>query len=79
MILFTERELEPYDTYARTKLEFEIDDLATDFTDMAEVTDLVFFQDRRRNAAAVEGDPPAADEAAALTIADATPHGANSE
>jgi hypothetical protein len=50
VILFTERELEPYHPYDRTKLEFDIDDLATDLHDMARITDLVFFQELRRTA-----------------------------
>ncbi|QGZ94902.1 hypothetical protein DSM104635_01737 [Terricaulis silvestris] len=51
-ILLTDRELEPYFTYERTKIEFDIDEVSTDFNDMANITDAVFFQNRRRAAAA---------------------------
>lgn len=41
VILFTDRELEPYHPYDRTKLEFDIDDIASDFEDLARISDLV--------------------------------------
>jgi hypothetical protein len=48
-ILMTERELEPYFVYERTKEEFELQrETAVTFGDMARITDEVFFQEKRR-------------------------------
>lgn len=44
VILFTARELEPYDLYERTAKEFTIARRAVDFGDMANITEQVFFQ-----------------------------------
>ncbi len=43
-ILFTPRELEPYYVYERTAKEFEIDQYASSFEQMANVTEKVFFR-----------------------------------
>jgi len=43
VILFTDRELEPYHTYERTAKEFKIDRYAVSFEDMVNVTEQVFF------------------------------------
>lgn len=50
VIMFTTRELEPYFIYERTEQEFEIRKTAVSLEDMAENTDLVFFQERRKQA-----------------------------
>ena len=44
VILFTNRELEPYYIYERTAQEYKIDRHAVSFEDMARVTEQVFFQ-----------------------------------
>ncbi|MFG1300710.1 hypothetical protein V5F49_13025 [Xanthobacter sp. V3C-3] len=47
-IMLTARELEPYFLYERTAQEFDIEQIAVSFDDMARVTDRVFFQNIRR-------------------------------
>lgn len=44
VILFTNRELEPYFLYERTAQEFKIDRQAVSFEDMAKITEQVFLQ-----------------------------------
>ena len=44
VILFTDREIEPYHLYERTAKEFKIKQFAVSFEDMANITDQVFFQ-----------------------------------
>lgn len=44
VILFTDRELEPYFLYERTAQEFKIDRHAVSFEDMAKITEQVFLQ-----------------------------------
>ena len=44
VILFTDRELEPYHLYERTAKEFKIDRYAVSFEDMANITEQVFLQ-----------------------------------
>lgn len=44
VILFTDRELEPYHLYERTAKEFKIDHYAVSFEDMANITEQVFLQ-----------------------------------
>lgn len=47
-ILLTTRELEPWFVYERTEKEFEINRHAVSFEDLAEVTQIVFFEERRK-------------------------------
>ena len=44
VILFTDRELEPYHLYERTAQEFKIDRYAVSFEDMANITEQIFLQ-----------------------------------
>ncbi len=44
VILFTDRELEPYFLYERTAQKFKIDRYAVNFEDMANITEEAFFQ-----------------------------------
>jgi len=50
-LILTTRELEPWFIYERTEEEFQIDKYAVSFTDMANVTDTVFFEKRRKSEA----------------------------
>lgn len=56
VIMLTERELEPYHLYKRTKLEFDIDEYASSPEDMARVTAKIYFS----AAAAVPAEEPPA-------------------
>jgi hypothetical protein len=47
-IMLTERELEPQFVYERTAQEFDIQQIAASFEDMAAATVRVFFEERRR-------------------------------
>jgi hypothetical protein len=47
-IILTQRELEPYFIYEETSKEFDINEIAVSFSDMAVVTDRVFFKSIRR-------------------------------
>lgn len=49
-IILTEGELEPYLPYERTAIDFEIDQTAVSFSDMARVTEEVFFKNKRKSA-----------------------------
>jgi len=46
--MLSERELEPYHLYERTEKEFEINRTAVSLEDLAEVTDGVFFNPKRK-------------------------------
>lgn len=48
VILLTARELEPYRIYERTKVEFDINEFAVSFEELARVTHEVFFVQRHR-------------------------------
>lgn len=48
-IILTARELEPYFVYELTEKEFDIDKIAVTYSDMAKVTDRVFFKKLRRS------------------------------
>lgn len=52
-IILTDRELEPYFVYERTKEEFDIDHLAVSFEDMARITHQVFFEKKMKPLATV--------------------------
>lgn len=47
-IMLTDRELEPSWIYERTHVEFDIDQIAVRFEDLARTTHQVFFEKRRR-------------------------------
>lgn len=47
--MLTDGELEPYFMYQRTAKEFDIDQHAVSFRDMANVTGRVFFEQLRRS------------------------------
>lgn len=47
-IMLTDRELEPYFIYERTAKEFDMDEIAVSYEDMATATVRVFFEQRRR-------------------------------
>jgi hypothetical protein len=49
VILFTDRELEPYRLYERTAKEFKIDRHAVSFEDMANITEQIFLQPNTGN------------------------------
>lgn len=53
-IILTTRELEPWHVYERTEKEFEIDKQGTSLSEMASVTQAVFFDRRRKQQASTE-------------------------
>jgi hypothetical protein len=57
-IMLTDRELEPHFVYERTAKEFDIEQTAVSFEDMATATRRVFFEQRRRAPDAEANEPP---------------------
>jgi hypothetical protein len=49
LILFTGRELEPYRLYEKTEKEFDIERYAVSFENMVDVTQAVFYEQRRKS------------------------------
>ena len=62
VILFTERELEPYRPYDRASEEFEIERYGVSFDDMVRNTDIIFYRKQRRAPVEAEAAIPAASE-----------------
>jgi hypothetical protein len=56
-IMLTARELEPSFLYERTKQEFDINEIAVSYKDMARVTHLVFFEKRAKQPPEVAAAP----------------------